>query len=287
MVPSVLYPSYALQSVVARYECYHFTDSLSSGFQLVFSPSLINDFIFSSGAKPPLLFSSRCKNPTFLPAGTLLSQVKSNISIRFHSDSYVFRVVFHPGVVSALYQISINRLGGRPINLGAELNSELRNIQKNINLINNAEEKVRIIERHLEKRMSIVSSNKLFYPKLNDFLLRNGYNTSVHKMSELFFTCPRHFNRLLKAELGFSAQDFLTIHRITRVLKYLWKYPDCRLINVAYKFGFSDQSHFTNNFRRVMGASPRQYQKEIGKKMSRSVHFFDDHSFGTGISLAG
>jgi len=126
-------------------------------------------------------------------------------------------------------------------------------------------------------------NNNFLYPKLNSFLLENGYDVSAQQLSSLFHTCPRHFNRLLKAQIGLSMQEFITTHRITRVLRYLLKNPGCRLIKVAYDFDFSDQSHFSNNFRRIMGVSPKRYLRLFEKDLRQSIYNWDDHTFGTGV----
>jgi AraC-like DNA-binding protein len=66
-----------------------------------------------------------------------------------------------------------------------------------------------------------------------------------------------HFLRVFKRETGLSPHLFRTLRRIDRAKQLLR--GGLAPAHTALSVGFSDQSHFTNTFRRFTGATPGQY----------------------------
>ena len=69
-----------------------------------------------------------------------------------------------------------------------------------------------------------------------------------------------HFLRVFKRETGLPPHLFRTLRRIERAKQLLCK--GTSLAEAALMVGFSDQSHFTNTFRKYTGATPGQYISE-------------------------
>jgi len=66
-----------------------------------------------------------------------------------------------------------------------------------------------------------------------------------------------HFLRVFKRETGFPPHQFRTLRRIDRARQLLRN--GLAPAQTALSVGFSDQSHFSNTFRRFTGATPGQY----------------------------
>lgn len=69
-----------------------------------------------------------------------------------------------------------------------------------------------------------------------------------------------HFLRVFKRQTGVPPHTFRTLRRIDHAKRLLC--DGASPADTALMAGFSDQSHFTNTFRRYIGATPGQYLAE-------------------------
>lgn len=83
----------------------------------------------------------------------------------------------------------------------------------------------------------------------------------IEDMATLIPMSQFHFARAFKATTGESPHKYLTQRRIERakVLLTVTKLP---VAEVAYRVGFSNQSHFTAHFRKVTRVTPKDYRSQ-------------------------
>jgi AraC family transcriptional regulator len=70
---------------------------------------------------------------------------------------------------------------------------------------------------------------------------------------------PYHFSRMFKLSTGLSPHQYVIRQRIERA-KALLKYTDLPVGMVAREVGFASSSHFAQQFRRLVGVSPRSFR---------------------------
>ena len=120
---------------------------------------------------------------------------------------------------------------------------------------------------HLAKEYS--ASREVYVPKgrLNPYQLKQvvdfahsymQFNIGLHEMAGLVHLSPYHFGRLFKQTVGKSPYQFILQLKID-CAKRLIKKNNGPISEIAYQLNFSDQSHFSNAFRKATGFSPRQY----------------------------
>ncbi len=71
-----------------------------------------------------------------------------------------------------------------------------------------------------------------------------------------------HFARAFKAATGASPHRYITQRRIERA-KALLAATKLSAAEVAYQVGFANQSHFTAQFRKAVGATPKQFRQQV------------------------
>src|SRR6516162_748837 len=69
-----------------------------------------------------------------------------------------------------------------------------------------------------------------------------------------------HFARQFKAATRLPPHQYVILRRVERARQLLQTGTDLSLAEVAAHAGFSDQSHFTHHFKRLVGVTPGQFQ---------------------------
>jgi AraC-like DNA-binding protein len=77
----------------------------------------------------------------------------------------------------------------------------------------------------------------------------------------------RQLQRLFRRALGMTIQQFIIRSRIQAAIPELTR-SQRTIGEIALKFGFSDQSAFSNQFRSVVGLPPRAYRQRYLNKLT-------------------
>ena len=89
---------------------------------------------------------------------------------------------------------------------------------------------------------------------------RLSENISLDDLSDSVGLSPFHFSRQFKAEFGQAPYAYVIRKRVAKAQEML-RQGNTALKVVALDCGFSDQSHFCRTFRKVVGATPTEYQR--------------------------
>jgi AraC family transcriptional regulator len=83
------------------------------------------------------------------------------------------------------------------------------------------------------------------------------------QLAEVAHLSAYHFARQFKVATGLPPHQYVILRRVERA-KLLLQGGDLSLAEVAAGTGFTDQSKFCHTFKRVVGASPRQFRRSAG-----------------------
>lgn len=99
------------------------------------------------------------------------------------------------------------------------------------------------------------------------------------KVEDLAKTChisETHFRRMFSASMNVSPLDYINLVRIQAACQNLRKSDD-PIADIAHKCGFSTNSTFNRNFRRIMGVTPMEWRKRP-QNYERQLLNFDIHT---------
>ena len=88
---------------------------------------------------------------------------------------------------------------------------------------------------------------------------RLAENISLDELANAVGMSPFHFSRSFKADFGIAPYAYVIRARVTKAQEML-RHLKVPLKVIALECGFSDQSHFCNTFRKIVGISPTSYQ---------------------------
>ena len=87
-------------------------------------------------------------------------------------------------------------------------------------------------------------------------------NVAVARLAAIAGLPPASFGRAFRASTGLSPQAWQMDARVRGAQRLLLDDPDEPLIEIARLAGFSDQSHLTRAFVRVMGTTPTEWVRQ-------------------------
>jgi AraC family transcriptional regulator len=85
------------------------------------------------------------------------------------------------------------------------------------------------------------------------------HDITLSALAETAGMGPHYFSELFKQSVGISPHQYVLRRRIERGRKLLHN-PSVSVLEAAIRSGFSDQSHFTKLFRRIVGVTPTKYR---------------------------
>jgi AraC family transcriptional regulator len=98
-----------------------------------------------------------------------------------------------------------------------------------------------------------------------DYIIGNlAHSLTLDQMAAIAHLSPYHFARQFKATTGWPPHQYVIARRVERAQQLLRGNRDVTLAEVAQAVGFADQSHFSLQFKRIVGATPRQCQISAG-----------------------
>jgi AraC family transcriptional regulator len=86
-------------------------------------------------------------------------------------------------------------------------------------------------------------------------------NPTLERMAKIVHLSSYHFARQFKAATGMAPYQFVIARRIERAQHLLRTNGELGLAEIAFRSGFSNQSHFCLHFKRITGVTPRRFQQ--------------------------
>ncbi|MBC7972792.1 MAG: helix-turn-helix transcriptional regulator [Verrucomicrobia bacterium] len=114
-----------------------------------------------------------------------------------------------------------------------------------------------------QPRLEVGTLEGLMLKQLKDFIEENlAEDLTIAKLATVAHVSPFHFAREFKAATGQSPHRYVTQQRLERA-KLLLSVTRLSVSEVAYRVGFSNQSHFTAQFRKATGTTPKGYRDQF------------------------
>lgn len=109
-------------------------------------------------------------------------------------------------------------------------------------------------------KQSDISYSSLIRPALEHMTYHYMDSITVSELSAMCAISPSHFMNSFKKAVGCSAIEFLIHLRIKAACTALTETVD-DISTISYNCGFSNLSNFNKHFKKITGASPREYRK--------------------------
>lgn len=125
---------------------------------------------------------------------------------------------------------------------------------------------VKLIQKYGLQEEDYVFSKRFtadHYRRVLDYIANHlGQSISVEDLAAEAGLSTSHFAHIFKQTIGSSPMQFVTAYRVEQAKKRLAQ-RDTPLIDIALRCGFSDQAHFSRQFKQSEGVSPSRYRAQL------------------------
>jgi AraC-like DNA-binding protein len=241
-------------------------DGASSGEQAGRLLSIYADgcpgMIFQQSDSGLLLNQQKELSPVFLYGQTVAP-------IDMHSAGRLGMIVvcFHPYALHSLFRFSASELTDDCLDICMLSAVQGRRLQERLWNTGTARGRVLalfdFLEQVVEKNKAVADPGMVH---ASCSLLQSNGKTPLPSLMRILNLSPRTFERRFGQYIGVSPKLFSRISQFQAALKHLQSGKFDKLSDIAYRYGYADQSHFIRNFSRFTGLSPLRWQKHAGEE---------------------
>lgn len=202
-------------------------------------------------------------NLTFMPGGSRITGVTTGkYQYELTGSGIIFGTMFHPGGLYPFYKKSMSTLtdttlpGGNVFTWATDaLNAAM------LDGISD-ERGVSHIESLLMQKLPAADSNIQLISDILEIADVMEAPT-VTSLCQVLSLSERRVQELLREYVGVGLKWILLRSRLQRAARFAATLQTTNWADIASELGYSDQSHFINDFKRLIGKTPAQYAKDI------------------------
>ncbi|MBV9987067.1 MAG: AraC family transcriptional regulator [Chitinophagaceae bacterium] len=141
------------------------------------------------------------------------------------------------------------------------------------------EEKISLLQGYFELALSETDRKKMASMPIAMKIMEQKGVARIADIIKEFRVNARQLERIFKTETGLSAKVFARIIRFNHAKNLIQKNCDISLAQLTYETGYSDQAHFSRNFREMFDISPGEFKRQMGEFMKNRDAYNMDVAF--------
>lgn len=231
------------KGIMHQNKSYH----LKPGYVFLCAPDFVHSYMGNGKySRYMITFSKRFLETYFTPSfRRLLTRCFTSEVISLNEDE-------QKHFVELFEKMNEERTNGGPYPL------QLANIMNMLDKASERKQENPILPEHTSKEMAAI---------VNVVTYINSHYREIKSMDEITQACfisKSYLCHIFKKEYNMTVMEYLKRVRIRYACEFLAT-SDKTFSLIATKMGFADISHFTKNFKKIMGCTPREY-REMKKK---------------------
>lgn len=255
-------PSAALAPYVREYWVMESVEPLTTERIIRLIPDGNVEWIFQLESQVAFRFGS--KNSFQSSAAHFVGQFSSFVDISFPTGHFfVFAIKFHPCAAHLFWNESMHAFTEKFVSLDNTIVPEVESLEERIQCARKLEEKIRAADSFLLNRLKTPFPNELHH--CFSMLQTTEEHFRVKELERTSGYTKRRLQQVFLEKVGISPKMVHRIFRMRSAVDYMKTQPAISLTQVAHEFNFYDQSHFTQEFRRFTGFTPRHFEKHLDR----------------------
>ncbi|MNG55538.1 transcriptional activator FtrA [compost metagenome] len=203
-----------------------------------------------------ILFDCDAARPIARVCGTTLEARSAELICNHH----YFGVRFAPGVIPGFLDVMAEELTDCEFNF-FDVVPDARQVCEHILRTPLFSQQVTLFNTHFTPRL--VRKTSTATASIIGAILQQKGNIRIEQLEALTgYTC-RTIQRQFRQDTGMSPKAFGRIMRCQAALNMMHQHGNISFSGLALDLGFSDQSHFLREFKKLVSATPLDYQRRM------------------------
>ncbi|MGF6400796.1 AraC-like DNA-binding protein [Pseudomonas frederiksbergensis] len=203
-----------------------------------------------------IVFDCDATRPTARICGTPLAAQ----AVELHQNHHYFGVRFSPGVIPGFINVLAEELTERELDL-LEVSGFAQRIFENIVQAPLLGDQMRLFNDYLAPRL--MGRTSALTAMVIQQAMRYRGDIRIQQLEKLSGYTSRTLHRQFSQDTGMSPKTFCRIIRCQAALDTLNTQHDVSFSELALDLGFSDQSHFLRDFKKLVSTTPCDYQRKM------------------------
>lgn len=201
-------------------------------------------------------------NLTFMPEGARITGVTTGkYEYQLKDRGAIIGVKFKPGGLHAFWSKSLNEITDRVVpasqlfrEVDGAYNESILNLPDK-SAIKKIEALLHTAEPTADKNLELITNTMSYIESTDHISLDNAIKhagLSERRMQEIF-----------REYVGVGIKWIILRARLIQAAHLAANLKNPNWTNIAHDLGYSDQSHFINDFKRIIGKTPKQYAIDV------------------------
>lgn len=185
---------------------------------------------------------------------------KNYLSISAHQNSEMLVIQFKTNGAYPFFEEAINELNNTVIDAQKLFGDDILKLRHQIIDTVDISEKFKHVEHWLNQNYD---SKKVPDASIVDILklLKAKSVRENSSITETYSKSQKHLINQFKTYFGLTPKVFHRLFRFNAILLQIQQKQDIEWSQIAYEFGYSDQSHFIKEFKEFSGFNPKEFIK--------------------------
>lgn len=201
-------------------------------------------------------------NLTFMPEGARITGVTTGkYSYELKDKGVIIGTKFRPGALHAFYKKSLHTLTDTHVSAGA-LFTEIDQKFTSQMLGRSDDKAVHEIEQLLLSRKPVVDKTMQLVFRTMRYLESQEW-PALESIAAFASLSERRLQEIFREYVGVGPKWIISRVRLIKAIELAARRNKIDWTGVALQLGYADQSHFTNDFKRIIGKSPTRYVADL------------------------
>jgi len=130
--------------------------------------------------------------------------------------------------------------------------------------------KIEMVRQYWQREFSETDRARIASAPIGERIIAQNGIVSISELAKQFGINSRQLERVFRTETGLSAKMFSRIVRFNQAKRMIENDPEISLSRLTYEMGYSDQAHFSKNFRELFDYSPAAFKRRL-KRFAREA----------------